>query len=105
MTLNQDKVSKIVMITIFSEPEFIPEKNKKVRIPLVDGSLTYIPIEENRTKVIYQNVTDPGGMIPIWLMNMGVVKAPFETLKNYTRLSEKAKHQNAYFDFIEDYKL
>jgi len=102
MRLRQEIESKIVTIKINGEPEFIPKKNNKVRIPLVDGSITYIPLGKNRTKIIYQNVTDPGGLIPNWLMNMGVVKAPFETLQNYRILSGKEKHQNAHFDFIED---
>jgi hypothetical protein len=33
---------------------------------------------------------------------MGVIKAPFETLQNYRRLSEKEKHQDVQFDFIEE---
>ncbi len=104
MKLTQDKDSKIVTIEIHCEQDYIPEKSKKVRIPLVEGSLTYIPIGKHKTKVIYQNVTDPGGMMPSWLINMGVIKAPLETLKNYKRLAAKEVHQNARFDFIEDYK-
>lgn len=104
MKLTQDIASKIVTIDISGEPDYIPERSKKVRIPLVDGSITYIPIDKNTTKVIYQNVTDPGGLMPAWLINMGVIKAPFETLQNYKRLAEKEKHQNAVYDFIDDYK-
>ncbi|HIN39460.1 MAG TPA: hypothetical protein EYM84_04230 [Flavobacteriales bacterium] len=104
MKLTQDIDSKIVTIDISGEPDYIPERSKKVRIPLVDGSITYIPIDKNTTKVIYQNVTDPGGLMPAWLINMGVIKAPFETLQNYKRLAEKEIHQNAVYDFIDDYK-
>lgn len=102
MSLSQDKVSGIVTIDIVSDPEAIPEKKSMVRIPLVDGSITYIPLAKNQTRVIYQNVTDPGGLIPTWIINMGVIKAPFETLLNYRRLSEQEKHQDVQFDFIEE---
>jgi len=105
MTLSQNEESGVVTIDIASDPDAIPEKKSMVRIPLVDGSITYIPLAKNKTRVVYQNVTDPGGLIPSWIINMGVIKAPFETLQNYRRLSEKEKHQDVRLDFIEDFSI
>lgn len=42
----------------------------------------------DRTNIIYEGSADPGGTLPGWLINVGVVDAPFETLRNFVDLVE-----------------
>lgn len=44
--------------------------------------------EGDRTDIVYKGISDPGGKIPEWIINAGVVDAPFETLRNFITLVE-----------------
>ncbi|CAG5082888.1 START domain-containing protein [Parvicella tangerina] len=39
--------------------------------------------KEGVTHIVYEGVTDPGGKVPDWVINAGLVDGPFETIKNF----------------------
>jgi hypothetical protein len=51
-----------------------------VRIPLLKGQWILQSLSEGKTNVQYQLVTNPGGLIPKWIVNLANKKLPFKTL-------------------------
>ncbi len=58
----------------------VPPKKKIVRMPSMVGMWIFEAVGKNQTKVTYQNLGNPGGSLPSGLVNMTVVKMPFNTL-------------------------
>ena len=71
------------------QPNYIPEESGFVRVSQVDGYWKFLPQGPNKTQVIYQVHTEPGGSVPSWLANKFVVDAPFNTLKALKERAEK----------------
>ena len=85
---------KIVTFRRKGVPDFIPEKQGVVRVPLIDGLWTLEPVENNYIIVTYQLVSDPGGNIPFFLANYFVIDVPFETLLKLRNEVNNRKYQN-----------
>lgn len=58
------------------------------------GHYTFTHLDANRTKVVWQQHTEPGGRIPVWLVNMLVVDIPFNSLRNIQALVKTDKYRN-----------
>jgi len=63
-------------------PNAIPEKDKIIRMPKYEGKWVLIPMDNGSTKVISEGLSSPGGSIPDWLANSGVVDTPYRTMAN-----------------------
>lgn len=74
-----------VSIIIESDPDYIPEKEGLVRIPKASGMWKFTPNEDGTTNVFLKYLADPGGNVPVWIINMFVADVPYKTL---TRLKE-----------------
>ena len=94
VTRTQDPKTKIVTFTRKGVPDFIPEKQGVVRVPLIDGLWTLEPVENNYIVVTYQLISDPGGNIPSFLANYFVIDAPFETLLKLRSEIKNRKYQD-----------
>ncbi len=81
-------------------PEYLEEYKGIVRIPYVKGYWQVEEVENNKLKIIFQMIVDPGGSIPPWLVNVFVVDSPFETLKGLKEVINKKEYQNKKYDFI-----
>jgi hypothetical protein len=71
------------------EPKFIPEEKGFIRVSEVQGYWKFIPQGPEKTQVVYQVHTEPGGSVPSWLANKFVIDAPFKTLKALKERAEK----------------
>lgn len=63
-------------------PDAYPRQEGVVRMPRFEGRWELIPLPNGQTKVINEGITSPGGDIPDWLANSGVVDTPLATLIN-----------------------
>lgn len=77
LTAKLDSITGICKINAISEPHLKPLVNGKVRVPRSVSEWTLIPINQNKTKVIYTLDIDPGGHIPAWLVNFASVEGPY----------------------------
>jgi len=80
---------KIVVLFNNSLIKLVPEQEDAVRIPKLKGHWTFQAISLNKTKVFYEVESDPGGLIPKWLVNLANKRLPFNTLKKLRDLSKK----------------
>lgn len=76
------RISNGVKVLASCLPNYKAEKEGLVRIPMTQGFWQFEKINDQRTRVTYQMLVSPGGSIPDWLANSGVVNTPFDTLKN-----------------------
>ncbi len=98
----QDKDTKIVTSSVIGVPDYIPEGNDYIRIKQLEGSWKFTPIEENVIEVQYQFYADPGGGLPVWVINMFIVDDPYKSLKRMQGFVQQDKYQSAVIGFIEE---
>ena len=89
----QDASTKVVTIRFEAAPDYLPGVKGLVRIRQLEGHWQLVPVENHRIRVIYQLHSEPGGGIPGWLANRGVVRQPFNTLKNLTEYVKRSEYQ------------
>ena len=71
------------------EPQFIPVKSGKVRIPHYYSYWKVTMPTAQTVHIDYILEADPGGNIPSWLSNVFVDKGPYETFKKLEELLQK----------------
>lgn len=69
-----------VTVRVEAVPDYLPQREGKVRIPQAQGQWKLVPGAEG-VNVTYQMHASPGGAIPNWLANQTVVDTPYGTLK------------------------
>ena len=74
-----------------SRPDFLPEKDKIIRIRLAKGEWILTAVGEQQAHVEYGMLLDPGGQLPAWIVNLFIVDGPFQTLTNLQELSSLRK--------------
>jgi len=84
--INRDSLNRFVKITATGEPNFIPEKSGKVRVPksLINWYVT-MP-SSNAISIVYTFEAEPGGSLPAWLVNMFADKGPYESFKKLSEI-------------------
>lgn len=58
----------------------LPPQKGHVRIPLLEGKWELVNKGAGKTQVIYQSRGDPGGKIPVWIINLTIVALPYKTI-------------------------
>ena len=80
--VKKDDSNNSVIIQINAVPNYISRNKNYTRVEVLKGFWKFKSLGENKVEVTYQIHADPGGYIPQWLINQGVVKRPFQTIKN-----------------------
>ena len=81
MEVTNETKNRKKIITLYSKPKFIPEKEDYVRIIDSKSVWTLENIDEKRTKVSLKSHSDIRG-IPNWITDLFITKSPFYGLKN-----------------------
>ena len=90
----QDIESRTVTFKITGVPNFIPEKQDIVRVPMINESWTLKPEKNGNTIITLQNVSNPGGNIPNFIANYYGLYSPFNTLLKLRNVVMNEKYQN-----------
>ena len=69
-------------------PDYIPEKEGIVRMPISKGHWYVYQLDKQTTKIEYIYGGDPGGSIPSWVVNLFIVDGPYKSLVNLKRYLE-----------------
>jgi hypothetical protein len=89
--LLEDAETEVVSVVIESDADFIPPKEGLVRIPRARGEWKLTTNEDGSTDVFLEYLANPGGKVPIWVVNFFITDVPFKTL---TKLKEVAEAAN-----------
>jgi hypothetical protein len=72
-------------------PERLPKQKGKIRVLSINSIWSFTPLKDGRTKVYFQQHSNPGGSIPSFLVNKLSVEIPFNSLKNLRKMLKEIK--------------
>ncbi|MEO6443481.1 MAG: START domain-containing protein [Chitinophagales bacterium] len=98
--IGQDPVTKKVVTSSTAEPNYIPAKEALVRIPVFIGGYELAPQADGSINVTYQLRLEPGGSVPDWLVNLFIVKGPYESTLKLREMVESKKYDEVKFAFL-----
>lgn len=81
VAVSQDPTTLEVKINVEAVPDMVKPREGYVRIPSMHSSWRLTPLSKTRTEVELIGNADPGGAIPMAIVNMVVTTMPKETLK------------------------
>lgn len=102
LTVTQNAKNKTVTIVGPTEPNYVPLKTDVVRVKHSYGKWVFSLAADNTIDVDYTLEVDPGGTIPVWLVNLFATSGPVETFKNMKQQIQLPKYVNAKLSFIEN---
>lgn len=71
----------------------LPEDRHGVVVESLNGSWTFIPEDDNRTRAIYEMHVELGGKLPAGLVNSLIVDTPYETLSRMREVVQREKYR------------
>ena len=86
---SDNNTSQHVRIDSNHVDNYLPEKEDIVRIPFAKGYWELTAKDEQTTNIVFFNSASPGGNIPNWLADSGVINMPYDSLKNLRTLLVK----------------
>ncbi len=98
-TLKQTK-NGVVIIDIENKPQFLPKKNKKVRMQHARGYWRFKPLGNGKTLVTYQFYAQPNLGLPTWIINPLATKGVYNTLKKLRSIVKRPQYQRASISYI-----
>jgi hypothetical protein len=90
--LNIDDTADVLNVQAKSLPGYLPKKNNYVRVPYSLATWKVTQLSNNKLKVDYTFSVDPGGSIPVWLVNATLAIGPYNSfvkLKELLRVKYK----------------
>ena len=101
-TLTQDSLTKMVRSESFVSEGHLPEKEGIVRIKKTHLWWEFTPKSNGLVEVEYFLSSDPGGLIPAWLINLAIDQGPIQTINAFRKTLKKPKYRNAQVHFISE---
>ncbi|SBT12297.1 START domain-containing protein [Vibrio celticus] len=104
--IEQDPDALTVMITQHGRPHYQPNNDKRiVRVAHLESRWILKPLDNNTTHISYQVLSDPGGSIPSWLINMVAVSQPYKTLLGLSEMLDSHAYSDRTLDYIKNYDV
>lgn len=100
--LKQDTTTKTVIFKGEGLPGYRPSAEGIIRIPKFDGQYFLVPKSNNLVDVTYIVKLDPGGWLPIWLVNLVSISGPYNSFVNLKDFVKQDKYQKAKLAYIEE---
>jgi hypothetical protein len=90
----QDTATKVITVKIVGVKDYIPEKEGLVRVESTKITATFTPLKGGLVQIIYQIHTNPGGLVPGYLVNLFVYDAPFNSFLSFKKIVSKPENCN-----------
>jgi hypothetical protein len=91
--ISKDSSKERIYISLEARPDYIPENKDYVRVTKLNGFYLFNALPDGMTEVTWQQHTEPGGSLPVWLINVLVVDIPFNSLKAMRTLAQTKEYQ------------
>ncbi|MCX5699291.1 MAG: START domain-containing protein [Candidatus Omnitrophica bacterium] len=88
-----DPVSREVSYTLSVVSGKFPEQKGKIRVLDLNSIWRFTPLKDGRTEVYFQQHSNPGGSIPLFLVNKLSVEIPFYSLKNLRKMINEIEYE------------
>ncbi len=86
-----DSKSGAVSYTICALPETLPKKKGMIRVLFLNATWRFTPLKDGRTEIYFQQHSNPGGSIPVFLVNKLSVEIPYHCLNNLRKMIGEIK--------------
>jgi ribosome-associated toxin RatA of RatAB toxin-antitoxin module len=100
LIVSQDKNTKVVTIDGPAVPGFVPIKKGIVRIDNSMGKWVITPLGQDQLHIEYSIHVDPGGSLPVWLVNMFATDAPLQIFRSLKTQLQKPVYKNTTYAFV-----
>lgn len=87
ITKSVDQVTGVVEYKAEGLPEYHPRKPGKIRVASLSAVWRLISLPDGGTEIVFQQHSEPGGVLPTILANSLVVDIPFDSFRNLRRLA------------------
>ncbi len=77
-----------IILTVTEEDDLVPESSE-IKITNSYGHWKLTKLDEETIHISHQFFTDPGGIVPAWIINQFVLKHPVNTVKTLSKLISK----------------
>lgn len=101
----QDPVTKVVVSRSSAAPSEMPEDDSMVRVRHAEITWIITPLSPGRVSVDYRLITDPGGSIPAFLINIASDYGPFKTMQAFKERVKLPQYRAANVEGIENMQL
>jgi hypothetical protein len=91
-TISQDPESLAITIHSQAAKGVFPPQDGYVRLPDLDNTFLFEPLEDGWTRITFETFVDPGGYIPAWLANLVATRAPTYSLTQMSRLLTEERY-------------
>lgn len=99
----QDATTKEIFIKVIGDTDYLPAKKNIVRLPKLVVNWHIKPLTGKRVQIEYHILSDPGGSIPDWLVNLAIDKGPVNSMQAFKEMLDQAKYRTAQLAYIEEF--
>lgn len=101
--LSQDAKTKEVFINTTHTSGHVANVEDCVRIPKMIIKWRIKPLAGQKVQIEYHLVSDPGGTIPDWVVNLAIDKGPVSSIKNMKEMLQQPKYRDAKLTYIKNF--
>jgi hypothetical protein len=88
LRLVRDPAQQRADIYIRGLPDYLPPHKNHVRIPQARGRWELVQEDADTVRARFTFLADPGGKLPVWVVNLFVVDSPYKSLSQLRALLE-----------------
>jgi hypothetical protein len=103
--ISQNPKDLTVTIEITGKSDYISPQKNRVRIPHMNALWTFKPLKTGVVMVVYQTANDPGGWLPLSLINLSMIDLPFLTMLKFKDIVKDTKYATAKFQVIKEPRI
>lgn len=96
--ITRDEATGVVRLKFHTIDTDIPLSDDFVRIEKIDGFWQFTPIADDQTSIIYEVMTDLGGSVPKFMVNLESINIPYETVVNM--IGNIERYRDARIDWL-----
>lgn len=85
-----DLATGIAVTTSTAQSKVMPTQAGVVRINQFDSVWKITPVSDSTIRVDYKVTTDPGGVLPDWVVNLGITSGPRKTMEQLAGMVKTA---------------
>lgn len=98
--VQQNPETLAVTVEVDHHESDLPVLEGYVRIPEFKGHWGIELLDQGKTRVTYEFVLDPGGYVPLWLVDVVLKESPYFTLQKIRGFINNPEYQGVRYDFL-----
>jgi hypothetical protein len=100
--MRQNPKDLSVIIDITGRPDYLPKQPHRLRIPMMKATWTFEPLKSGTVMIVYQTVTDPGGPLPLRLLNLSIIDLPYYTMYKFMKVIKENRYAAAHYRVVSE---